>query len=510
MFENRIRNSELLKKVVSPEDAAMLVKDGMNVAASGFTLSGYPKAVSMALAKRVRENNEKLKINLFTGASVGDELDGELARAGIIAKRLPYQTNDSLRNSINEGECDYLDMHMSQVPQYVRYGFLGKIDIAIIEAAAITEEGDIIPTTSVGCSPAFVGSAEKVIVEINTSQPAELEGMADIFTPQCPPNQSPIMLSKVNQRIGTPHIPCGSDKIAAIVITDIPDDVKDLSPVDDVSARISEYLIDFLVHEVKKGKLPENLLPLQSGVGSVANAVLSGLRKSNFNNLTCYTEVVQDSMLDLIDEGKVLHASCTSITTSKEGQKKFYDGIKSYKDKIILRPQEISNHPEVIRRLGVISINTAIEADIYGNINSSHIAGSRMMNGIGGSGDFTRNAYISIFTTASTAKDGHISSIVPMVSHHDHTEHDVMIIVTENGLADLRGLSPKERARLIINNCAHPDYKPMLLDYFKCAQKANMMHTPHLLDEALSWHMRYIETGTMNMAHPTRKQRSKT
>ena len=330
--------------------------------------------------------------------------------------------------------------------------------------------------------------------------------MADIFTPQSPPNQSPIMISKVNQRIGTPHIPCGVDKIAAIVITDIPDDVKDLSPVDDISTRISEHLIDFLAHEVKKGRLPENLLPLQSGVGSVANAVLSGLRKSNFNNLTCYTEVVQDSMLDLIDEGKILHASCTSITTSKEGQKKFYEGIKSYKDKIILRPQEISNHPEVIRRLGVISINTAIEADIYGNINSTHISGSRMMNGIGGSGDFTRNAYISIFTTESTAKGGRISSIVPMVSHHDHTEHDVMIIVTENGLADLRGLSPKERARLIINNCAHPDYKPMLLDYFKCAQKANMMHTPHLLDEALSWHTRYIETGTMSMTSNIKKE----
>lgn len=499
MIDNRIRNCELMKKVVSPEEAAMMVKSGMNVAASGFTLSGYPKAVSLALAKRVNDNGEKIKINLFTGASVGDELDGELARAGIIEKRLPYQTNDSLRNLINKGECDYLDIHMSQVPQYVKYGFLGKIDIAIIEAAAITEDGNIIPTTSVGCSPAFIRSAEKVIVEINTSQPAELEGMADIYMPKNPPNQEPIMITKVNQRIGTPYIPCGADKIAAIVITDIQDDVKDLSPVDNISAGISEHLIDFLGHEVKKGRLPENLLPLQSGVGSVANAVLAGLRKSNFNNLSCYTEVVQDSMLDLIDEGKVLHASCTSITTSKEGQKKFYDRTKFYKDKIILRPQEISNHPEVIRRLGVIAINTAIEADIYGNINSTHISGSRMMNGIGGSGDFARNAYISIFTTASTAKGGNISSVVPMVSHHDHTEHDVMILATENGLADLRGLSPKERARLIINNCAHPDYKPMLLDYFKYAQKKDMMHTPHLLDEALSWHTRYIETGTMKL-----------
>lgn len=500
MLDNRIKNSKLMKKVVTPEEAAMLIKDGMNIATSGFTMSGYPKAVSLALTKRVKETGEKLKINLLTGASVGDELDGELTRAGIIGKRLPYQTNDSLRDSINKGECEYLDMHLSQMPQYVRYGFLEKIDIAIIEAVSITSEGNIIPSTSVGCSPAFVSKAEKVIVEINTSKPIELEGMADIFTPQNPPNQMPIMISKVNQRIGTTFIPCDMDKIAAIVITDIPDNVKELSPVDSISTRISEYLIDFLEHEVKMGRLPKNLLPLQSGVGCVANAVLAGLKTSKFSNITCYTEVLQDSMLDLIDEGRALYASCTSITTSKEGQKKLYDGINFYKDKIILRPQEISNHPEIIRRLGVIAINTAIEADIYGNINSTHIMGSRMMNGIGGSGDFARNAYLSIFTTASTEKGGRISSIVPMVSHHDHTEHDVMVIITENGLADLRGLSPKERAKSIINNCAHPDYRPMLLDYFARAQKSGMMHTPHLLDEALSWHTRYMKTGTMKMA----------
>ena len=499
MLDKRISDPELMSKVVTSVEAAMLIKDGMNVAASGFTISGYPKAVSMALAKRAEQTGEKIKINLLTGASTGEELDGELARAGMICKRLPYQTNDSLRDSINKGDCQYLDMHLSQVQQYIRYDFLGKIDIAIIEAVAITEDGNIIPSSSVGCSPTFVSKADKVIVEINTSQPIGLEGMADIYVPQSPPYQMPIPISKVDQRIGTPYIPCDKDKLAAIVITDIPDDVKEMTPVDNISMRISGYLIEFLEHEVKMGRLPQNLLPLQSGVGCVGNAVLAGLMKSKFNNMTCYTEVIQDSMLDLIDAGKISYASGTSITTSEKGRKKFYDGINSYRNKIILRPQEISNNPEVIRRLGVIAINTAIEADIYGNINSTHLFGSQMMNGIGGSGDFTRNAYISIFTTASTAKDGRISSIVPMVTHHDHTEHDVMIVITENGLADLRGLSTRERAKLIINNCAHPDYRPMLLDYFERAQKPGMMHTPHLLDEAFSWHTRYMNTGTMKM-----------
>ena len=93
------------------------------------------------------------------------------------------------------------------------------------------------------------------------------------------------------------------------------------------------------------------------------------------------------------------------------------------------------------------------------------ICGTKMMNGIGGSGDFTRSAYISIFSCPSTAKGGCISSIVPMVSHLDHSEHSVNVIITEQGIADLRGRSPMERAEAVIENCAHPDYKQLLWDY---------------------------------------------
>ena len=120
------------------------------------------------------------------------------------------------------------------------------------------------------------------------------------------------------------------------------------------------------------------------------------------------------------------------------------------------------------------------------------------MNGIGGSGDYARNGYLTIFCTNSIAKDGNISSIVPMCSHVDHTEHDVHILVTEQGLADLRGLDPVERARVIIKNCAHPSYREMLTDYLERAIEAtHHAHTPHIMGEALSWHQRYLETGTM-------------
>ena len=496
MSDLRQRCKSLESKVMSAEEAARLISDGMVVGTSGFTPAGYPKAVPLALAKRAEEG-EKIGITLITGASVGPELDGALANSGVMKRRFPYQTNNDVRNKINDGTVKYQDMHVSHVPQLVKYGFLGKMDVAIVEAVAITEDGGIVPSTSIGNAATFVECADKVIVEINTSQPLELEGVHDIYLPKAPPHREPLPLVQASQRIGTTYIPCDINKIAAIVITDIPDATRPVAAIDEASKKMAKNLIEFLEKEVESGRLPKDLLPLQSGVGSVANAVLGGLNDSNFENLEVYSEVLQDSVLDLLDSGKVKFASGTSITLSPEALPKFYENFAQYKDKIVLRPQEISNSPEIARRIGVISLNTAIECDIYGNVNSTHIMGSRMMNGIGGSGDFTRNAYLSVFTTESIAKNGDISSIVPMVSHHDHTEHDVMVIVTEQGVADLRGLNPQERAEAIIENCAHPDYKQKLRDYLERAKSGKLKHTPHLLNEALSWHQKFVETGSM-------------
>jgi succinyl-CoA:acetate CoA-transferase len=256
--------------------------------------------------------------------------------------------------------------------------------------------------------------------------------------------------------------------------------------------------LDFLANEVKRGRLPATLLPLQSGVGNIANAVLSGLNHGPFDGLTAYTEVIQDGLMELLRSGKLVTASATAFSLSPEGIADMNAHMHEYGSRIVLRPQEISNHPEVIRRLGCLTMNGMIEADIYGNVNSTHIMGTQIQNGIGGSGDFARNAYISFFMTPSVAKNGAISCIVPMVSHVDHTEHDVHVIVTEQGLADLRGLSPRQRANQIIDHCVHPDYKPALNDYFRQAlERSPGKHTPHLLAEAFGWHTRYLQTGTM-------------
>ncbi len=478
-FTDRIRSEALKSKIKTAEEAAALIKDGMVVATSGFTPSGYPKAVPLALAARA-ERGEKIGITLITGASVGDELDGALTRAGVLKRRFPYQTNKSSRNGINDGSVKYMDMHLSHVPQFIDYGFFGKIDVAIVEALAINPDGGIVPTTSVGVAPQAVANADIVIVEVNTTQPMALEGVHDIYMTAKPPHREPIPIEKSGDRIGTTYIPCDPNKIVAIVESDIIDNVRPLGAIDDDSRAISNHIIKFLKSEVAAGRLPENLLPLQSGVGSVANAVLGGLVESDFTNLTCYTEVIQDSMFDLIDAGKVTVASGTSFTPSAEGLVRLKEKMDFYSKHCILRPMEISNNPEVARRLGVIAMNTAIEFDIYG-------------------GDFTRNAYLSIFTTVSTAKNGAISSVVPMVSHVDHTEHDVCVVVTERGLVDLRGLCPTEKAERIIEVCAHPDYQPLLRDYLKRAKQGKFQHEPHVIGEALTWHERFLKTGTMKL-----------
>ncbi|MDR2133047.1 MAG: acetyl-CoA hydrolase/transferase family protein [Clostridiales Family XIII bacterium] len=497
--KKRLRNDALSCRIMDAEEAAKLICDGMVVGVSGFTPSGYPKAVPMAVAESAmkKKPEERPKLTLYTGASTGSELDGAWAKADIVKRRFPYQTNDALRERINRGEIAYADMHLSLFAQYVNFGYMPKIDVAIVEALAITEDGGIVPTSGLGNTPAFVRNADKVIVEINLLKPLSMEGMADIYAPTNPPSREPIPILRPNDRIGLPYIACGPEKIAAVVFTEMQDDSRLLSKPGEKELAISRHIIRFLEGEVEAKRMDRNLLPLQSGVGNVANAIFSGLADSDFDGLTCYTEVVQDSMLDLLRSGKVIMASTTAISPSPEMLPRFEAEMNFFRDKIILRPQEISNNPETARRLGVIAMNTAIEADIYGNVNSTHIMGSRIMNGIGGSGDFARNAALTIFCTLSTAKDGKISSIVPMVSHVDHTEHDVMVLVTEQGYADLRGLSPRERASCIIENCAHPAYREKLFDYFRRAAESTGGQTPHLLDEALSWHSRYMRTGSM-------------
>ncbi len=486
-------------KFISAAEAASHIKHGMNIGLSGFTPAGTAKAVTAELAKIAEAEHTKgnpFQIGIFTGASTGDSCDGVLSRVKAIRYRAPYTTNPDFRKAVNNGEIAYNDIHLSQMAQEVRYGFMGKVDVAILEACEVTEDGKIYLTAAGGISPTVARLADKVIIELNAAHSKAGMGLHDVYEPLDPPYRREIPIYKVNDRIGKPYVQVDPKKIVGVVETNWPDEARSFSAADPVTDKIGERVAEFLVSDMKRGIIPSTFLPLQSGVGNIANAVLGALGRSEaIPAFEVYTEVIQNSVVGLIRDGRVKFASGCSLTVTNDCLNEIYENMDFYRDKLVLRPSEISNSPEIIRRLGVISINTAIETDLYGNVNSTHISGTKMMNGIGGSGDFTRNAYISIFTCPSVAKEGKISAIVPMISHHDQTEHDVNIVVTEQGVADLRGKSPKERAQLIIENCAHPDYKQLLWDYLKLTD--GKAQTPHLMQAALGMHAELAKSGDM-------------
>ena len=482
-------------------EAAALINDGDVIGFSGFTPAGAPKVVPNAIAERAEAEHaagRPFKIGMYTGASTGDMLDGALARANAVLFRTPYQSNKDLRTRINAQEAHYFDMHLSHEAQELRYGFLPRPKFAIVEACDLTDDGEIVPTSGVGILPTICRLADHIIVELNTTTPKALRGIHDIYEPQDPPMRQAIPVYRVSDRCGEPCVKVDPRKIVAVVESNVPNGGGKFAPIDDVTTKIGENVAHFLAAEIKAGRIPASFLPIQSGVGNIANAVLASLGENpDIPPFEMYTEVIQDAVIGLMKEGHVKFASGCSLTVSQPVLEDVYQNLDFFKQRIVLRPQEISNNPEVARRLGLITINTALEADIFGNINSTHVLGTKMMNGIGGSCDFTRNAYISIFTTPSTAKDGKISAIVPMVSHLDQSEHSVKVLITEYGVADLRGKSPIQRAHCIIDNCVHPDYRDMLRRYIESAPKA---HTPMNIYTCFEMHKAFAETGDMHNA----------
>lgn len=485
-------------KFVSADEAAAYINNGDIIGFSGFTPAGAPKAVPTAIAKRAEAfhaEGKEFKIGMYTGASSGGSLDGALARAKAIKFRTPYQSNKDLRTAINCGEAPYFDMHLSTLAQELRYGFMQKPKYAVLEVCDITADGEIVLTTGVGISPTLAHLADHIILELNHKHPKALKGFHDIYEPKDPPHRREIPVYKPSDRIGVPVLKVDPKKILCVVETELPDEVGGFTPVDEVTAKIGANVATFLANELKAGRIPKEFLPIQSGVGNIANAVLGSLGANpDIPPFEMYTEVIQDAVIDLMREGNVKFASGCSLTVSNAVLEGMYEDLEFFRDKLVLRPQEISNNPELVRRMGLITINTALEADIFGNVNSTHVMGQKMMNGLGGSGDFTRNAYISIFTTPSTAKEGKISSIVPMVSHLDHSEHSVKVIITEYGIADLRGKSPAQRANEIIENCVAPEYKETLRDYLKLS---GVCHTQQNLSACFAMHNQFLKTGSM-------------
>lgn len=484
--------------ILSPEEAAELIFDGATVAFSGFTNAGAAKVIPKAIAEKARrlhDQGKPFKIRVLTGASSSESIDEPLAQAGAIAWRAPYQSADTLRKQINTQEVEYVDMHLSQLTQSLLAGFHGRLNFAVIEATEVTRDGRVYLTTSIGASPAYLNYADYVLIEINDFHSKRLREMADIMILPPPPLRVPVPLHEPLTKIGYPYALVDPRRIIGVVYNHEPDRVAKFSPPDARSRKIAEHVVQFLLAELRANRIPKEFLPLQAGVGNIANSVMGALGENpEIPSFKMYTEVFQDSLVDLMERGKLTAASTTSLTLTPEALQRVYENMDFFAPRIVLRPQEISNHAGVVLRLGVIAMNTALEVDIYGNVNSSHVYGTDIMNGVGGSGEFTRNSYLSIYMCPSIAKGGRISSIVPMCPHIDNNEHSVQIVVTEQGLADLRGLGPMQRAKTIIENCAHPAYRDYLNRYI---ERARVGHIRHNLDNCYELHVNLMEQGAM-------------
>lgn len=490
---------------ITAAEAAALVKNGQTIGLSGFTPAGTAKCTTAEIAKIAEAEHaagRPFKVSLLTGASTGQSTDGALSNAHAIDFRTPYTTNADFRKHVNANEVNYSDLNLSGVATQIRQGYLGQVHWAIIEACAIEKVGSkahIYLTAAGGISPTICRMAtEGIIIELNAFHCPKSKGLHDVYEIEDHPFRKPVSILKANDRIGKPYIEVDASRIVGVIECNVPDEARSFKDADPITNQIGQNVADFLLDNMRRGLIPPTFLNLQSGVGSGANAVLGALGKcAEVPNFNIYTEVLQDAPVQLIRDGRVLSASSCSLTVTNECLRGIYDDIDFFADKLVLRPSEISNNPEVISRIGVCSLNTAIEVDIYGHVNSTKICGTKMMNGIGGSADFTDNAYLSIFTCGSTTKGGSISSIVPFASHIDHTNHFVDAVITEYGVADLRRKSDLQKAVELIK-VAHPDYRPLLQDYLAMASKRGG-HTPHVLSAAFAMHDTLQRKGDMRL-----------
>ena len=484
--------------LLSAEETAELIPDGSTLGIGGFTPPGCPVAVPRALAmraKRLHEEGQPFQVKIISGAEAGSAVDTDLVVANAVSFRMPFQAGKEMRAAINQGKVEFADVHLSHCAQQISEGLYGPVHFAIIEASDITADGRVYFTTAIGVNPTLLQQAEKVIIEVNRHHHLRISELSDILILPPPPHREPIPILHPLDRIGQNYAMVDLRKIVAVVETNEGSTRQPPRLSDKASSKIASHVVLFLLNEITAGRIPREFLPIQSGVGNIGNGVIAGLgEQTELPPFAMYTEVFQDSCVDLMQAGRLTSASSSALTLSEAKLKEVYDNLDYFVERIVLRPQELSNHPGIIRRLGVIATNTPIEVDIYGHANSTHLCGTQMMNGIGGSGDFERNAHLSIFVCPSVAKGGKISAIVPFCSHVDHSEHSVHVVVTEQGLADLRGLCAMERARRLIDNCAHPAYRDYLNHYVETSSPGHLRHD---LARCFELHRNLSEYGAM-------------
>jgi acyl-CoA hydrolase len=345
----------------------------------------------------------------------------------------------NIRASLKTGEADYVPVFLSDIPLLFRQRVL-PIDVALITVSPPDTHGYCSLGASVDIAVAAVECAKLVIAVVNTEAPrTHGDGVLHI--------------SKIDYLVEA-TIPLWCHKCESPTQTEL---------------KIGEYVASLI----------DDGATLQMGIGGVPNAVLKLL--SNHRRLGIHTEMFSDGILDLVEQGVITgelkRVLPNRITTSfVMGSKRVFDFIND-NPIIAMKETAYTNDTSIIRQNPkVVAINSAIEVDLTGQVCADSI-GTSHYSGVGGQLDFMRGACLSdggkaIIALPSTTSNGDskIVSILKPGAGVTTTRAHVRYIVTEYGIADLFGLTLRERAKALIN-IAHPNHRELLLEAATCRFK---------------------------------------
>lgn len=414
------------QKLTTAEQAVSMIRSGNRV------VTGHACSEPMVLVNAMVENREQYRnVEIVHMVAMGN---GAYTRP----EMAPHFTHNALfvggatRQAVNEARADYTPCFFTEVPRLFKEGYL-PVDVALVQLSRPDEHGYCSFGLSCDYTKPAAECAKLVIAEVNAQMPRTL---GDSFI----------------------HI----SELDAIVETDYP--IVELPPpqIGEVERAIGENC----------AKLVKDGSTLQLGIGAIPDAVLLFLKDKK--NLGIHSEMFSDGVVELVEAGVINNSQKTlhpgkMVATFLMGTKRLYDFVDN-NPSVALYPVDYVNNPTVImENHRMVSINSCIQVDMMGQVVSDSI-GLRQFSGVGGQVDYVRGVSlapegISIIAMPSTASKGTVSRIVPQIdpgSAVTTSRNDVHYIVTEYGIAELRGKTLKERGRALIA-VAHPDFRPLLI-----------------------------------------------